>query len=146
MRKKYLKRDNTHASKVQAIKNLSNHSLGCLERWKFPCLIIKGLQYSFGELYWRTKPRGVRNDFFCKFLKTSIKLFKFNLISSIKSGKGVGGKKSAPPPFKSCVRSWLHKLYNTSFTFNKKLGMVLIHYKLNRRRRSSLCVITANTL
>ena len=43
-------------------KNLSNHSLGCLERWKFPCMIIEGLQYDFGELYWRTKPRGVRND------------------------------------------------------------------------------------
>ena len=34
------------------LKNLSNHSLGCLERWKFPCMIIEGLQYGFGELYW----------------------------------------------------------------------------------------------
>ena len=58
--------------------NLSNHSLGCLERLKFPCMLIEGLQYGFGELYWRTKPRGVRNDFFCIFLKTSLKLLKFN--------------------------------------------------------------------
>ena len=41
-------------------------------------MIIEGLQYGFGELYWRTKPMGVRNDFFCIFLKTSIKLLKFN--------------------------------------------------------------------
>ena len=41
-------------------------------------MIIEGLQYGFGELYWRTKPRGVRNDFFGIFLKTSIKLLKFN--------------------------------------------------------------------
>ena len=41
-------------------------------------MIIEGLQYGFGELFWRTKPRGVRNDFFCTVLKTSIKLFKFN--------------------------------------------------------------------
>ena len=53
------------------VMNLSNHSLGCLERWKYPCMIIEGLQYGFGELYWRTKPRGVRNDFFSFFLKTS---------------------------------------------------------------------------
>ena len=38
---------------------------------------LKGLQYGFGELYWRTKPRGVRKDFFI-FLKTPIKLIKFN--------------------------------------------------------------------
>ena len=25
-------------------------------------MIIEGLQYGFGELYGRTKPRGVRND------------------------------------------------------------------------------------
>ena len=31
-------------------KILSNHSLGCLERWKFPCMIIEGLQYGFVEL------------------------------------------------------------------------------------------------
>ena len=30
---------------------------------------LEGLQYGFGELYWRTKPRGVRKD----FLKTSNK-------------------------------------------------------------------------
>ena len=28
-------------------KNLSNHSLGCLERWKFPCMVIEGLQLGF---------------------------------------------------------------------------------------------------
>ena len=27
-------------------------------------MIIEGLQYGFGESYWSTKPRGVRNDFF----------------------------------------------------------------------------------
>ena len=36
-------------------------------------MIIEGLQYGFGESYWRTKPRGVRNDFFLLFLKTSQK-------------------------------------------------------------------------
>ena len=41
-------------------------------------MIIEGLQYGFGELYWRTKPTGVRNDFFAIFLTTSIKLLKFN--------------------------------------------------------------------
>ena len=41
-------------------------------------MIIEGLQYGFGELFWRTKPRGVRNDFFGIFLKTSIKLLKLN--------------------------------------------------------------------
>ena len=41
-------------------------------------MIIEGLQYGFGELHWRTKPRGVRNDFFCIFLKTYLKLLKFN--------------------------------------------------------------------
>ena len=51
-------------------KRTSNLSLGCLERWKFPWIIIEGLQYGFGQLYWRTKPRGVWNDFFCIFLKT----------------------------------------------------------------------------
>ena len=40
-------------------------------------MTIEGLQYGFGELYWRTKPRGVRNDFFFIFLTTSIKLLKF---------------------------------------------------------------------
>ena len=30
-------------------------------------MIIEGVQYGFGELYWRTKPRGVRNDFFAYF-------------------------------------------------------------------------------
>ena len=30
-------------------------------------MLIKGLLYGFGELYWRTKPRGVRNDFFAYF-------------------------------------------------------------------------------
>ena len=30
-------------------------------------MIIEGLQYGFDELYWRTKPRGVRNDFFAYF-------------------------------------------------------------------------------
>ena len=37
-------------------------------------MIIGGLQYGFGELYWRTKSRGVRNDFFKNFYKT----LKFN--------------------------------------------------------------------
>ena len=32
-------------------------------------MIIEGLQYGVGELYGRTKPRGVRNDFFLHFLK-----------------------------------------------------------------------------
>ena len=42
-------------------------------------MIIEGLQYGFGELYWRPKPRGVRNDFFFAFfLTTSKKLLKFN--------------------------------------------------------------------
>jgi len=41
-------------------------------------MILEGLQYGFGELYCRTKPRGVRNDFFCIFLKTPIKHLKFN--------------------------------------------------------------------
>ena len=27
-------------------------------------MIIEGQQYGFGELYWRTKPRGVRNNIF----------------------------------------------------------------------------------
>ena len=43
---------------------MSNLSLGYLERWEFPCMIIEGLQYGFGELYSRTKPRGVRNYFY----------------------------------------------------------------------------------
>ena len=30
--------------------------------------MVEGLQYGFGELYRRTKPRGVRNDFFKEFL------------------------------------------------------------------------------
>ena len=59
-------------------KNLSNLSLGCLERWKFSCMIIEGLQYVFGESYWRTKPRGVRYDFLHFFLKRPINLKKFN--------------------------------------------------------------------
>jgi len=66
--------------------NLSNLSLGCLERWKFPCMIIEGLQYGFGELYWRTKPRGVRNDFFCIFLKRPINPKKFNFDKTFCSG------------------------------------------------------------
>ncbi len=32
-------------------------------------MIIEGLQYGFGELYWCTKARGVRNDFFAFFKK-----------------------------------------------------------------------------
>ena len=30
-------------------------------------MIIEGLQYGFGELYWRTKPKGVRIYFFADF-------------------------------------------------------------------------------
>ena len=41
-------------------------------------MIIEELQHGFGELYWRTKPRGVRNDFFFIFLKTSIKPLNIN--------------------------------------------------------------------
>ena len=37
-------------------------------------MIIEGLQYGFGELYGRTKPRGVRNDFFKNFFKRPINL------------------------------------------------------------------------
>ena len=29
--------------------------------------MVEGLQYGFGELYRRTKPRGVRNDFLKNF-------------------------------------------------------------------------------
>ena len=36
-------------------------------------MINEGLQYGFGVLYWRTKPRGVRNDFFCIFFKNFYK-------------------------------------------------------------------------
>jgi len=36
-------------------------------------MIIEGLQYDFGELYLRTKSRGVRNIFFAFFLKRPIK-------------------------------------------------------------------------
>ena len=49
-------------------------------------MIIEGLQYGFDELYWRTKPRGVRNDFFCIFLKTSNKPKKFNFDKTFCSG------------------------------------------------------------
>ncbi len=41
-------------------------------------MIIEGLHYGFGELSWRTKPRGVRNIFFAFFLKRPINLEKFN--------------------------------------------------------------------
>ena len=37
-------------------------------------MILEGLQYGLGQLYWRAKPMGVRNDFFCVFLKTPVKL------------------------------------------------------------------------
>ena len=30
-------------------------------------MIIKRLQYCYGEFYWRTKTRGMRNDFICIF-------------------------------------------------------------------------------
>ena len=46
-------------------------------------MIIEGLQYGFGELYW---PRGVRNDFFFIFLKTSNKPKKFNFDKTFCSG------------------------------------------------------------
>ena len=39
-------------------------------------MITEGLQYGFGELYWCTKARGVRNDFFLHFLKNLYKTFK----------------------------------------------------------------------
>ena len=39
-------------------------------------MILEGLQYGFGELYWRTKPRGVRNDFFILIFKNSYKTYK----------------------------------------------------------------------
>ena len=41
-------------------------------------MIIEGLQYGFGELYWRTKPRGVRNDFFLDIFKNFFKTLKLN--------------------------------------------------------------------
>ena len=63
--------------KIWAVKNLSNLSLGCLERWKFPCMIIEGLQYGFGELYWRTKPRVSEIFFFAFFWKRPVNLKKF---------------------------------------------------------------------
>ena len=44
----------------------------------FPVLIIEGLQYGFGKLCWRTKPRGLRKDFFGIFSKRPLKLIKFN--------------------------------------------------------------------
>ena len=39
-------------------------------------MIIEGLQYGFGELYWRTEPRGVRNDFFFAFFNNFYKTFE----------------------------------------------------------------------
>ena len=39
-------------------------------------MVIEGLQYGFGVLYWRTKPRGVRNDFFWHIFKNFFKTFK----------------------------------------------------------------------
>ena len=41
-------------------------------------MIIEGLQYGFGKLYWCAVPKGVRNDFLPNFLKGSIKLIKLN--------------------------------------------------------------------
>ena len=67
-------------------KNLSNHSLGCLERWKFSCMIIEGPQYVFGESYWRTKPRDVRNDYFAFYWKRPINLKNFNFDKTFCSG------------------------------------------------------------
>ena len=41
--------------------------VGMFRKMKISLMIIEGLQYGFGELYWRTKLRGVRNDFFAYF-------------------------------------------------------------------------------
>ena len=43
-------------------------------------MIHEGLQYGFGEFYWRTKPRGVRNIFFVAFFckrPINLKIFIF---------------------------------------------------------------------
>ena len=59
----------------------SNLFLGYLEKGTFPCMKIEGLQYGFGELYSRTKPRVVRNDGY--LLKRPINLIEFNYLLNV---------------------------------------------------------------
>ena len=49
-------------------------------------MLIEGLQFGYCELYWRTKPRGFRNDFFlhifAKNLENSICILWFELLTT----------------------------------------------------------------
>ena len=133
------------------VKKVSELSLGYLERWKVPCLIIEGLQYGFDESYSRTKPR-VSEIIFCIYFKTYFKLDKvyfliklfvlnnYNL-SKIFIFMIISEKVLKSSSIKKCMKINQSSLYQNPNMVKSRMRNVVPTFKICPRRRKNISKI-----